>query len=60
MARELESFRRFAKEFEAIAAGEKAVSDEQFNLIISGLEASVCAVIWQRVAKTLGTLGPKK
>lgn len=57
MKKDLEVYRRFSNEFEAILAGTKTVSDEQFDLIISGLVNVVEVAVLRRVVKNLGTLG---
>ncbi|WP_170618943.1 hypothetical protein [Aliivibrio fischeri] len=57
MKKDLETYRRFSSELEAVVAGKKVVSDEQFDLIIRGLANTIEVVVLRRVVKSLGTLG---
>lgn len=57
MKKDLETYRLFSNEFEAVLSGKKAVSDEQFDLIINGLVSVVEVAVLRRVVKKLGTLG---
>ncbi|MBM5036747.1 hypothetical protein HYO05_21800 [Vibrio parahaemolyticus] len=57
MQKDLETYRWFSNEFEAVLSGKKVVSDEQFDLIISGLVGVVEVAVLRRVVKNLGTLG---